>query len=69
MSVTTTTGTAIAAGTAAACPDCAEEVPVAAGLRVTSVVICPSCDAELEVISLGPVELALAPEIEEDFGE
>jgi alpha-aminoadipate carrier protein LysW len=54
---------------ASTCPDCAEIVPITLGLRVTSIVICPSCQEELEIISLDPVEFALAPEIEEDFGE
>jgi alpha-aminoadipate/glutamate carrier protein LysW len=36
---------------------------------VTSIVVCPACQAELEVIGVDPVEFALAPEIEEDFGE
>jgi alpha-aminoadipate/glutamate carrier protein LysW len=31
--------------------------------------VCPACQAELEVIGVEPVEFALAPEIEEDFGE
>ncbi|HEX2130153.1 MAG TPA: lysine biosynthesis protein LysW [Actinophytocola sp.] len=51
------------------CPDCTEVVPAASDLRVTSIVVCPACQAELEVVDLDPVEYALAPEIEEDFGE
>ncbi len=51
------------------CPDCTEVVPTLPGLRVTSIVVCPACQVELEVISLDPAEFALAPEIEEDFGE
>lgn len=55
--------------TVSTCPDCAEPVPTALGLRVASIVVCPTCQVELEVISLEPAEFALAPEIEEDFGE
>jgi len=51
------------------CPDCTDSVPVPAGTRVSSIVVCPACKVELEVISLEPAEFALAPEIEEDFGE
>jgi alpha-aminoadipate/glutamate carrier protein LysW len=51
------------------CPDCTEAVPTAADVRVTSIVECPGCQAELEVIGTDPVEYALAPDIEEDFGE
>jgi alpha-aminoadipate carrier protein LysW len=36
---------------------------------VCEVVACTECAAELEVIALDPVELALAPEVEEDWGE
>jgi alpha-aminoadipate/glutamate carrier protein LysW len=51
------------------CPECTEPVPDPPGLRVSSIVMCPTCKVELEVISLDPPEFALAPEIEEDFGE
>jgi len=51
------------------CPDCTEAVPATDDVRVTSIVVCPGCQAELEVIGVTPVEFALAPEIEEDFGE
>ena len=30
---------------------------------------CPDCGAELEVLSVAPLELALAPEIQDDWGE
>ncbi|MFD6530530.1 lysine biosynthesis protein LysW [Streptomyces sp. NPDC060184] len=52
-----------------ACPECAQQVPAPADVRVSSIVVCPSCSVELEVIIANPVEYALAPEIEEDFGE
>lgn len=55
--------------TVSTCPDCTEAVPTSPDLRVTSIVVCPACKVELEVIGLDPVEFALAPEIEEDFGE
>ncbi|PJF22822.1 MAG: lysine biosynthesis protein LysW, partial [Phototrophicales bacterium] len=29
----------------------------------------PDCGAELEIISLNPLQLELAPEVEEDWGE
>ena len=51
------------------CPDCTEAVPSTDDVRVTSIVECPGCQAELEVIGVDPVEYALAPDIEEDFGE
>jgi alpha-aminoadipate carrier protein LysW len=51
------------------CPQCDESVPVAATAFVSELLTCPSCKAELEVVGLEPPELALAPEIEEDWGE
>jgi alpha-aminoadipate carrier protein LysW len=54
--------------TLSTCPDCTAVVP-AGDARVASIVVCPGCQAELEVIGVDPVEYALAPDIEEDFGE
>jgi alpha-aminoadipate carrier protein LysW len=51
------------------CPNCDEAVPVAATAFVSELLKCPSCQTELEVVALEPPELALAPEIEEDWGE
>jgi alpha-aminoadipate carrier protein LysW len=30
---------------------------------------CPDCGTDLEVVSIDPLEVALAPEEEEDWGE
>jgi alpha-aminoadipate carrier protein LysW len=35
----------------------------------SEIVVCPECGVELEVISVDPPELAVAPEVEEDWGE
>jgi alpha-aminoadipate/glutamate carrier protein LysW len=51
------------------CPECAADVAVPAGTLEGEIVACPDCQAELEVVSLDPPELALAPEVEEDWGE
>ena len=51
------------------CPECTTSVPVAEQAQVTSIVVCPLCEVELEVVGVQPVTLALAPELEEDFGE
>ncbi|MER7913225.1 lysine biosynthesis protein LysW [Streptomyces sp. NPDC003444] len=53
----------------AACPDCGAGVELAANTEVTEIVVCAGCSVELEVVAVGPVTLALAPEIEEDWGE
>lgn len=56
------------AGTTAVCPECEGQVPVA-DIERGEIVQCPDCAAELEVVSVAPVTLELAPEEEEDWGE
>jgi alpha-aminoadipate carrier protein LysW len=51
------------------CPECGESVPVAETAVVSELLSCSSCKTELEIVALDPLELALAPEIEEDWGE
>ncbi len=51
------------------CPECSAEVAVEDTARAGEIVVCPECQAELEIVGTDPVELALAPEIEEDWGE
>jgi alpha-aminoadipate carrier protein LysW len=53
----------------ATCPECDAQVAVAPDARAGEVIVCAECQAELELVGLNPVELALAPEIEEDWGE
>jgi alpha-aminoadipate carrier protein LysW len=53
----------------ATCPECAAEISLARGTLAGEIVQCPDCGAELEVISLDPPVLDLAPEEEEDWGE
>lgn len=52
-----------------ACPECNSEVAVEPSTRVTTIIVCGACQSELEVVSTDPIELALAPAIEEDWGE
>jgi alpha-aminoadipate carrier protein LysW len=52
-----------------ACPECEGPVPMADTPRQSEIVECPECRSELEVVGLTPVTLALAPEVEEDWGE
>jgi alpha-aminoadipate/glutamate carrier protein LysW len=51
------------------CPECDATLTLNNDLIEGEIVPCPDCGAELEVISVEPLELALAPEIEEDWGE
>ena len=41
----------------AKCPDCGRSVELRADIRLREVVICPHCDADVEVISKDPLEL------------
>ncbi|MDI6102997.1 lysine biosynthesis protein LysW [Actinoplanes sp. NEAU-A12] len=52
-----------------ACPECVADVPVGASPELNELIECPECAGELEVISLEPLTLAVAPEVEEDWGE
>ena len=51
----------------AKCPDCGRHIDLRADLRLHEVVICPHCDADLEVVSKNPPELDWA--YAADFGE
>lgn len=51
------------------CPECAAQVDTDDDARVNEIVECRDCRAELEITSLDPKVLALAPEVEEDWGE
>ncbi len=51
------------------CPECAAEIELADDTLQGEIIQCPDCGTELEVVSLAPVTLELAPEVEEDWGE
>ena len=53
----------------AKCPECAAKLELPSDVEESEIVVCPDCGVELEVMSLGPVTLELAPEVEEDWGE
>jgi alpha-aminoadipate carrier protein LysW len=52
----------------ARCPEC-DAVVELQGLIIGEITYCPDCNAELEVLNLDEPAVALAPEIEEDWGE
>ena len=51
------------------CPACDAPISIAADARASEIITCPDCQAELEIVSVAPPDLALAPELEEDWGE
>jgi alpha-aminoadipate carrier protein LysW len=55
--------------TQTACPECDAAVPVPADSYPSEVIECLGCRTELEIIAVSPPVLALAPTIEEDWGE
>ena len=55
--------------TAASCPTCGAQVSLPAHAMAHELISCPECGTELEVISLNPPALDLAPSSEEDWGE
>jgi alpha-aminoadipate/glutamate carrier protein LysW len=54
--------------TLAQCTECEADVSLD-GTIVGEIVFCPDCGAELEVLDLDNPTLALAPQVEEDWGE
>jgi alpha-aminoadipate/glutamate carrier protein LysW len=61
MALPTATGTT-------QCPECLADVPLT-NVMQNEIAQCPGCGAELEVVSLEPLTLSLAPQEEEDWGE
>lgn len=55
--------------TTVTCIECAAEVSVAGTPMRGEIIPCPDCGAELEIVSLDPLTVELAPEVEEDWGE
>jgi alpha-aminoadipate carrier protein LysW len=51
------------------CPECAAKLDLAPDIEDGEIVICPECGADLEVVSLDPLKVELAPTVEEDWGE
>lgn len=51
------------------CPVCEIPVTVPEQPRLSEILECADCKSELEIVSLQPVLIGLAPEVEEDWGE
>jgi alpha-aminoadipate carrier protein LysW len=55
--------------TSVECVECGSNVPIPEDVIANEILNCPDCGVELEVISIEPLTVTLAPEIEEDWGE
>ncbi|WP_327432442.1 lysine biosynthesis protein LysW [Streptomyces sp. NBC_01236] len=55
--------------TTAPCPSCESDLKLDTTHRQNEIIECADCRSELEILSLDPLLLALAPEVEEDWGE
>jgi len=53
----------------AICPECESNVVPPENPAVHEIIECADCRAELEIVIASPLMLALAPEVEEDWGE
>ncbi len=51
------------------CPDCGGHKELAPQTEIGQLLNCADCGARLEVLSLSPLNIGHAPQIEEDFGE
>ncbi len=53
----------------ATCTICECNIQIPEGTMEGEILLCPDCGTELEVLSLEPLRLEEAPEVEEDWGE
>jgi alpha-aminoadipate carrier protein LysW len=51
------------------CVECGANVEIAADAMQGEIIPCPDCGTELEIISLDPLKIDLAPMEMEDWGE
>lgn len=52
-----------------ACLECAADVSFGEDVLAGEIAECAECGIELEVISVDPLKVDFAPEVEEDWGE
>ncbi|MBI4539910.1 MAG: lysine biosynthesis protein LysW [Gemmatimonadetes bacterium] len=51
------------------CPECAAALPIQGTPIPNEIIPCPDCGVELEVVSVEPLAVELAPPVQEDWGE
>lgn len=55
--------------TIVSCPECAAEITLDEETEVNEIIVCSDCGVDLEVTSLEPATVEMAPMEEEDWGE
>jgi alpha-aminoadipate carrier protein LysW len=51
------------------CPECEAEMTLEANVEIGEIIVCSDCGVDLEVMSLSPAQVELAPMEQEDWGE
>jgi alpha-aminoadipate carrier protein LysW len=51
------------------CPECGANVAFDEAPMAGEIIECEDCGVELEVTGIDPLKIAVAPEVEEDWGE
>jgi alpha-aminoadipate carrier protein LysW len=51
------------------CPECEAEISLDGNVMQGEILVCPDCGVDLEVITIDPVAVEVAPMEEEDWGE
>lgn len=51
------------------CTECAADIALDNGTELNEIIVCPDCGVDLEIISLDPAKVEMAPMEEEDWGE
>jgi alpha-aminoadipate/glutamate carrier protein LysW len=53
----------------ATCPECEGALSIGTDVQSGEIVVCGDCGVDLEVLTVAPLQLALAPQEAEDWGE
>jgi len=51
------------------CPECAADIQMDESIESGEIIVCPDCGVDLEIISLEPIVVEIAPLEQEDWGE
>ncbi len=51
------------------CPECEAQIELVAGTEAGEIIVCSDCGVDLEVTSIDPAAVQLAPMEQEDWGE